>query len=164
MIAYCIQYTVLLVGVYKMNKNKIVLGVLCAVLVSGFVYQQIPVSNQDQQGVNSNSAEEVNKATLANAIESSTNKTTTTNSDFDRPLLTTPQASEVQANADGSLATSSKTNDRVVSQSHQLPADHHSASQPKTHGHENQHRHPEDNSLIPPGEPKKPLPTEQGKG
>ena len=79
-------------------------------------------------------------------------------------LLTPLQSSEVQANAESSSATSSKAKDRVVAQSHQLPADHRSASQPKAHGHENQRRHPEDNSLLPPGEPKKPLPTEQGNG
>ena len=153
-----------MVGVYKMNKNKIALGVLCAVLVSGFVYQQMSLSSQDQQGTNSNSAEEVDKAILASAVESSSTKTTTTNSGIDRTLLTPLQSSEVQANAESSSATSSKAKDRVVAQSHQLPADHRSASQPKAHGHENQRRHPEDNSLLPPGEPKKPLPTEQGNG
>ncbi|KGJ91177.1 hypothetical protein [Colwellia psychrerythraea] len=145
-----------------MNKNKIALGVLCAVLASGFVYQQMSLSNQDQQGTNRSSAEEVNKPTVASAIENST--PTTTHSGIDRPLLAPPQPSDIHVNTDSSSVTSSKTKDRVVAQSHQLPADHRSASQPKAHGHENQHRHPEDNSLLPPGEPKKPLPTEEGNG
>ena len=140
-----------------MNKNKIALGVLSAVIITGFAYQQMPLSNQDQQGANSNLIEEVNKPTLASENVSITTK----NSSIDSTLLTHPQSNDVQINTDIISASSSQTKTRVVVKSPQLPADHHSASQPKAHGHEHQRRHPEDNSLLPPGEPKKPLPNKE---
>ena len=49
---------------------------------------------------------------------------------------------------------------------HNKPADHDGNRQAKHHGHEHEkvRRHPEDNSIIPPGEPKKPVPKQEGEG
>ncbi len=59
-----------------------------------------------------------------------------------------------------------KVQSEIIANNPQKPADHASTNQANHHGHEHQQprRHPEDNSIIPPGEPKKPLPNEQGKG
>jgi hypothetical protein len=162
MIAYCIQYTVLLVGVYIMNKNKIALGVLFAVVTAGFVYSQVPLSNQAKQDTNSDIAEKVIKSASMSAAENNMIQTSAS----DNNHLTASRSEDVQQDVDiiqSKALVSVQNKVKATRQSHEKPADHRSASQPKAHGHENQRRHPEDNSLIPPGEPKKPLSESVGK-
>lgn len=161
MIVYCIQYTVY--GINQMNKNKIALGVLSVVITAGLIYSQLPLSDDAQQISNNNSVEAASKSTVANAVKN----TTTKNNRAGSTLLNSTQPNDVQDSAEISASNtlaSSQNKKSVIAKSHQQPADHRSASQPKAHGHENQHRHPEDNSLIPPGEPKKPLPNKEGEG
>jgi len=145
-----------------MDKNKIALGALFSAVTAGLVYSQIPLSQQDKQDINSGLVEKVGESALVNTAENNTIQT----SGIDSRQLTASQSKGVQGSGDiiqsKSLA-SDQNKTKVAFQSHEKPADHRSASQPKIHGHENQRRNPEDNSLIPPGEPKKPLPDATGK-
>jgi len=145
-----------------MNKNKIALGVLFTALIAGFMYSQTPQSNQAKQDTNSDLVEKISKT----ASESATEDNTIQSSGTDSSDLTASRSEDVQRDVDiiqsKSLA-SGQQKAKVTTQSHEKPADHRSASQPKAHGHENQRRNPEDNSLIPPGEPKKPISDSTGK-
>lgn len=138
-----------------MNNNKVVLGVICGVIAAGIIYSQAPPSNQINEGEGTELLEEANNGTLS----STTDIATSQNSAIESTLLTLSQQGLGENNTDvkAVASVSSQAKISVLKHSHQKPADHQSASQPKAHGHENQRRHPEDNSLIPPGEPKKPV-------
>jgi hypothetical protein len=146
-----------------MNKNKIALGVLCAAIVVGLIYNQDESENDNQQGVNSKILGEGGKSTLTNTLESSTNKDSITES----VLLSNTDSAVVQVGNSTSPATSamiSENKSSVQVHEHEQPTDHLSEQQPKAHGHENQRRNREDNSLMPPGEPKKPQQNEDSNG
>jgi hypothetical protein len=145
-----------------MNKNKVALGVLFTALAAGFLYSQVPLSNQVKQGTNSDLTEEISKS----ASVSTTEHITIENSAIDSNQLAASQSKDGEPIADiiqSKYLEMDQNKAKVTTQSHEKPADHRSASQPKAHGHENQRRNPEDNSLIPPGEPKKPISDSAGK-
>ncbi|GAW94551.1 MULTISPECIES: hypothetical protein [Colwellia] len=148
----------------SMNKNKVIFGILFVGIAAGLIYNQIQPANQAQQGKEDTSA-------LSSTLVGSSNNEGL----VDSALLTATPSNTVnnsgqntKGNSDAihslDSSASSEISARVVVNKHQQPADHRSAQQPKPHGHENQRRHPENNSLIPPGEPKKPLPTQESKG
>ncbi|PKG85367.1 hypothetical protein CXF85_07200 [Colwellia sp. 75C3] len=148
-----------------MNKNKVLLGVICAAIATGFIYNQQESANESQLGVNSEVIEQSSKSKLTNALDSTTNKESIT----DGTLVTAVASEELQDDNATSLiipSISSQQKVSVLSKADNKPSDHFSENQPKHHGHEHdqQKRHPEDNSIIPPGEPKKPLPEQQSKG
>ncbi|PKI13042.1 hypothetical protein [Colwellia sp. 12G3] len=147
-----------------MDKSKVVLGIICAAIVAGLIYNQEESASEIEQGVTSQALEQSNKSTLTNTLESSINK----ESISEPTLLTGQESVDRQHNSSTSSIVSSKTSQNIVSvlaKTDDKPADHFSDNQPKHHGHEHeqQRRNPEDNSIIPPGEPKKPLPEPQSK-
>jgi len=145
-----------------MNKNKIAVGVLFTALIAGFMYSQTPQSNQAKKDTNSDLVEKISKT----ASESATEDNTLQSSGTESKQLTASQSKDAQRSVDiiqNKSIASVQNKTKVTTQSHEKPADHRSASQPKAHGHENQRRNPEDNSLIPPGEPKKPISDSTGK-
>jgi hypothetical protein len=145
-----------------MNKNKVALGVLFTALLAGFLYNQVPLSDQVKQGINSDLTEEISKS----ASVSTTENNTIENSTIESNQLAVSQSKYVEPIADiiqSKPLESDQNKVKITTQSHEKPADHRSAAQPKAHGHENQRRNPEDNSLIPPGEPKKPISDSAGK-
>ena len=144
----------------SINKTKVVVGILFLGVAAGLIYNQIQPANQAQQDKEDNTA-------LTSTLDSSSNNegladnaqlTATPSNTVNNSL----QSDDTNSSVDSSA--SNQKNVSVLANKHQLPADHRSASQPKPHGHEKQRRHPEDNSLIPPGEPKKPLPNKDNKG
>ena len=143
-----------------MNKTKVALGILFVGITAGLIYNQMQPGNQAQQG-------QEDKTALTSTLVSTSNN---------KGLADSVQLTAIPSNAVNSRvqnsdtissvdsSTSSQNNAIFLENKHQLPADHRSAQQPKHHGHENQRRHPENNALIPPGEPKKPLPEQEAKG
>jgi hypothetical protein len=143
--------------------NKVVLGVVCAAIVAGLIYNQQESVSEPLLSVDSEILEKVNKSRLANTLESSTNKESTPSN----ILLTEVQSADfTDDNSASSIASSADSSNQVnvQAQKHEQSADHFSDQQPKAHGHENQRRNREDNSLIPPGEPKKALPKQDNNG
>ena len=147
-----------------MNKTKVALGILFVGITAGLIYNQIQPANQAQHGVE-------DKTALTSTLESTSNNDGLADN---AQLTATPSntvnssGKNIEGNSDAisavALSADSQSNARLLANKHQQPADHRSAQQPKAHGHEHQGRHPENNSLIPPGEPKKPLPEQEAKG
>ena len=138
-----------------MNKTKVSFGILFVGITAGLIYNQMQPAQQGQQDKTTLiSTSTSNNKRLADSVQ-----ITATPSNI---VHNSVQNSDAISSVDSS--TSSQNNARVLTNKHQLPADHRSAQQPKHHGHENQRRHPENNSLIPPGEPKKTLPEQGTKG
>jgi hypothetical protein len=144
-----------------MNKTKVALGVLCVVVTAAFAYDQIQ-SQTPEPGLETTNGKVLNnastrKSTEPTPIERGLDKNTTLSAPPSVPSL------GVSNPPVGSPVASSNNKVRVQAQSHNKPADHSGARQPKAHGHEHeqQRRHPEDNSIIPPGEPKKPVPKQE---
>jgi len=142
-----------------MNKSKIALVAICVVVTAALAYNQAQLSEHVEQAENDKVLNQIptSKSIDGTRLERGAAK--------NKPLSAPPSIpSPIVGNAD--LATPVvKSNDKasVQAQSHNKPADHSGANQPKHHGHEHaqQRRHPEDNSIIPPGEPKKPLPEQK---
>jgi hypothetical protein len=141
-----------------MNKSTIVLGVLCVAVTATLVYNQAQLPEQVQQG--SSDAVDIgliNPATVKNNTNKigSVDSSIGTSAQVKVQLTKDPHVSDVSAIKD-------KNNHDYLASAHEKPADHRSDTQPKPHGHEHsiQRRNREDNSLIPPGEPKKSLPTQ----
>ncbi|NQZ25946.1 MAG: hypothetical protein HRT55_06485 [Colwellia sp.] len=148
----------------SMNKTKVALGILFVGITAGLIYNQIQPANQAQHGIE-------DKKVLTSTLESSSkNDGLADNAQLTATPLNTVNNSRKNTEGDSDVisaaapSANSDSNARLLANKHQQPADHRSAQQPKAHGHENQHRHPENNSLIPPGEPKKPLPNQETKG
>ncbi len=142
-----------------MNKNKVAIGVIVAAIITTLAYNQTQQPEQPEQSSNTESVRDVNKGTLAS---SSSDRTVTSPPDAAERNET--QIDEVKT-ASVSSSVTSQNNRKHLASAHEQPADHSGSSQPKHHGHEHsqQRRHPEDNSIIPPGEPKKPLPEQEDK-
>ncbi|MCJ8296237.1 MAG: hypothetical protein MJK15_17700 [Colwellia sp.] len=142
----------------KTNKTKVALGILFVGITAGLIYNQIQPANQAQQDIGDKTALTSTNEGLADSAQLTATPLNTVNN----------SGQNTEGNSDAisavALSASSESNARLLANKHQQPADHRSAQQPKAHGHENQHRHPENNSLIPPGEPKKPLPNQETKG
>ena len=148
----------------SMNKTKVALGILFVGITAGLIYNQIQPANQTQHGIG-------DKTALTSTLEiTSNNDGLADNAQLTATPLNTVNNSRKNTEGDSDVisaaapSANSDSNARLLANKHQQPADHRSAQQPKAHGHENQHRHPENNSLIPPGEPKKPLPNQETKG
>lgn len=142
-----------------MNKSKVALGIICVVVTATLAYNQAQSPEQVQLGKN---GEVVIGASDESESIASTNHATPVASSVDTSNL---EPIEAQTASVSGLSENQKNNN-YLARAHDQPADHHGATQPKPHGHEHvaQHRHPEDNSIIPPGEPKKPLPEQKPKG
>ena len=142
----------------KTNKTKVALGILFVGITAGLIYNQIQPANQAQQDIGDKTALTSTNEGLADSAQLTATPLNTVNN----------SGQNTEGNSDAisavALSASSESNARLLANKHQQPADHRSAQQPKAHGHENQRRHPENNSLIPPGEPKKPLPEQETKG
>lgn len=134
--------------------NKVALGVVCAALATVLIYNQQEPASELQLKV----IEQVSKSRLSNTFENTMNK----ESIPDSTLLTNEEPRYGNSTSSTTLSVSSQNQENV--QAHEQPADQFSGQQPKAHGHENQRRNREDNSLIPPGEPKKPLPNQDNNG
>lgn len=139
----------------SIQKTKVALGILFVGVIAGLIYNQMKPANQAPQG-------KEDKTTLTSTLLS-TSKVLADSAQLTVTPPNTVNNSAQKNNAISSVesSTSSQNNTKVLANKHQLPADHHNAQQPKHHGHENQRRHPENNSLIPPGEPKKKLPEQK---
>jgi hypothetical protein len=138
----------------KMNKSKIALGVLCVVVTATLVYKQAQSPEQAKQDSISDVVKESRGVPTANLESANALPRSSSLSD-----TVQAQSSEAQ-NTRVTSAVKSQNKSNHLPSTHEQPADHRSASQPKHHGHEHAQpkRHPEDNSIIPPGEPKKPVP------
>ena len=148
-----------------MTKTKVALGILFVGITAGLIYNQIQPANQAQQGKGE-------KTALTSTLESTSINTNEGLADSAQLTAAPPNTmnnsgKNTEGNSDAISAVapsaSSQSNAKLLANKHQQPADHRSAQQPKAHGHENQRRHPENNSLIPPGEPKKPLQNPEAK-
>jgi len=139
-----------------MNRNKVALGVLCVVVTATLAYNQTQQLGQVKQSSSSIVLKEENNVSLSASLDS-----TVSNS------LAPAELKEIQLDEIKTTSLSSSVNKQNASNhlpsTYVQPAEHRSARQPKHHGHEHaqQQRHPEDNSIIPPGEPKKPLPEQK---
>lgn len=142
-----------------MNKSKVALGVLCVVVTATLAYNQAKLPEQVQPDENGEVV--IGASDLSESI-ANTNDTALVSNPADISNFVQVESIEAQT---ASVSRSAK-NKNYLGNGLAQPADHRSASQPKHHGHEHdaQQRHPEDNSIIPPGEPNKPLPEQQPKG
>jgi len=141
-----------------MNKNKIILAVLCVAVTAAVAYQQTRSPEQVQQST----ADKVHLGDNQPAPVKGVERVQQERGAAESRQSTASTAASTHRNVNPEAKRENKVS--ALSQSHDKPADHNSARQPKAHGHEHaqQRRHPEDNSIIPPGEPKKPLPENQG--
>ncbi|WP_057832613.1 hypothetical protein [Colwellia sp. TT2012] len=148
----------------SMNKTKVALAILFVGITAGLIYNQIQPANQAQQGKEDQSAvtSTFSGGSKNEELVDSALLTATPSNIVNKSGQNTKGNSDAIHSVDSSA--SSEISARVLANKHQQPADHRSAQQPKPHGHENQRRHPENNSLIPPGEPTKPLPAQENKG
>lgn len=140
----------------SMNRNKVALGVLCVVVTAILAYNQTQQLGPVKQSSSSTVLKEENNVSLSASLDSTVNNS-----------LATTELKKIQLDGIKTTSLSSSVNKKNSSNHlpsiYVQPADHHSALQPKHHGHEHvqPQRHPEDNSIIPPGEPKKPLPEQK---
>ncbi len=137
----------------------------CVVVISIYAYQSANLTNNDLQNAEKSQLE----STLVNRDEKPVNSPQPDSID-----LSISKPPKVALNEQGS-STLNVTDTKVArteltvnnnERQHSKPADHDGNRHAKHHGHEHEkvRRHPEDNSIIPPGEPKKPLPKKQGEG
>jgi len=145
-----------------MNKSKVALGILCVVVTATLAYNQAQSPEQVQLGKNGGVV--IGASDESESI-GSTNYATPAASSVDTSNSVQVESVEAQT-ASVSGSADNQKNNNFLARAHDQPADHRGASQPKHHGHEHvaQQRHPEDNSIRPPGEPKKPLPEQKPKG
>ncbi len=144
---------------FTMNKNKIALGVIFATIITTLAYNQSQQPEQLEQSSNSKTVKDANKVILP-----SSNSGSTVISSSSAAIRSEVRVSEAQT-ASVSSSVRNQTNSNHLPRAPEEAADYLSSTQPKHHGHEHnqQRRHPEDGSLIPPGEPKKALPEQEDK-
>jgi len=144
-----------------MNKTKVALSVVCVVAIAALAYNQAQ-TQPPEPVLQATKGEVLNQAPTTKGTEHTRLER---GSAENTPLSAPPSIpSPGVGNAPvGTPVAKSSNKVRVQTESHNKPADHSGARQPKAHGHEHaqQRRHPEDNSVIPPGEPKKPLPEQK---
>ena len=146
----------------KTRNLRLIIG-LCAVVTVAFGYQQM------------NSTSVVHKVDVIEQVEKSSSigiqsshQEKTAQVDLHAPSkqsVETNSQIRPERNKEALKASTDKVPMPNIARQHNKPADHMSANLPEHHGHEHDQprRHPIDNSIMPPGEPKKPLPTEKDK-
>jgi len=140
-----------------MNKTKVALGLTCVVAIAALAYNQIQTQPLEPV-LQVTKGKVLNQAPTKSTEHTRLERGTAENSQLSAPpSIPSPSVGNVPV---GTPIVQSNNKASVQARSHNKPADHSGASQPKHHGHEHaqQKRHAEDNSIIPPGEPKKPLP------
>ncbi len=139
-----------------MNKTAITIGILSLMVTAALVYKQVQQESNEQAVL-----EQSGSSTLSLEAVNENSDITPSPIELAEPVII--QSSGAQAVKVTSLTSKTNTANSAAS-SHDEPADHRGAAEPKHHGHEHAEprRRPEDNSIIPPGEPKKPLPESKG--
>lgn len=145
-----------------MKNSNVVIVLCCIVVTAGLAYNQLSAPEQTNKGTHHSAGADDKSLSLTSntKIEHSLS-----HSQGNASVDSLPEPKSLNPSAKNTLVNIEAKNQSVQTQNHEKPADHLSASQPKAHGHEHsQHqRHPEDNSIIPPGEPKKPVPEQINK-
>ncbi len=154
-VVYCIQYTGFCFNWRdNMNQNTVAIGVFGVVVTAALAFNQAQPPEQAQ--VNS-SGKGVIESTVLSHVNSNAAKVVASLGGPSEPQKEQPTEEQ---STKMMTVVKSQHNSHNLTSTHEQPADHYSASQPKHHGHEHvkPRRRLEDNSLMPPGEPKKPLP------
>jgi len=147
------------------KQGSLLLVGTCMVMISIYAYQSAHLTNNEQKNAEKAQLENA----LVNKVEKPANLPQPDSNDLSvsktAKVALNEQASSTINGIDTKVVTT-EPDVRKNERQHNKPADHDGNRQAKHHGHEHEkvRRHPEDNSIIPPGEPKKPLPKQEGEG